>query len=60
MKKRMDCEKTIALGDIGHVRIVLTQAEAEGARVVEEGVVLLAVQAIVVGVVLEQWVLRTG
>jgi hypothetical protein len=49
--------KAIALGDGRQVRAVLT--EAEGARVLEEGVVLLGVQATVQGIMLQQGVWGT-
>ena len=51
-EKEQGLREAIALGDGGHVRSVRT--EAEGARVLEEGVVLQAVQAIVQGVVLKE------
>ena len=51
-EKEQGLREAIALGDGGQVRSVLT--EAEGARVLEEGMVLLAVQAIVQWIMLEQ------
>ena len=51
-EKEDTLNEVIALGDGGHLRTVLTKAE--GARVLEEGVVLLGIQAVVQGIVLEQ------